>query len=252
VEASLANGKKIRLLIDTGSAGLFVVERAVAKGGLSRLSEETVFAGGASGRTESSRGLLAKLSIGDLEFTDALITTTKDEFDPHGRYHGVLGLNVFDGYRVTLDFKKKVLTLEPCAGEAEGVPYWDVNGQMLVRARAGERTDGMFLLDTGAVRSMVGRSMVDSLPGALVDQPAVVRTYGGNVASAATVRGVTLRCLGLASDGGPVFTSDLTLRSRLGGVEVSGFIGMDLLDRTRIVVDTRAHRVGVVADAAKN
>ena len=252
IEASLANRKKIRLLIDTGSNGLFVALRAVAKGGLTRLSEETVFAGGDTGRTESSRGLLARLAIGELEFKDALITTTQDEFDPQGRYHGVLGLNVFDGYRVTLDFKKQRLILEPCEGDAAGAPYWDVNGQMLVRASAADGLDGMFLFDTGAVRSMVGRSMVEALPGARVDRPAVVRTYGGNVASAAAVRGVTIRFLGLESDGGPVYTSDLTLRSRLGGVEVSGFLGMDLLGRTRIVVDTRAHRVDVVAGAAKN
>jgi hypothetical protein len=48
-----------------------------------------------------------------------------------------------------------------------------------------------------------------------------------------------------------VFTSDLTQRSRLGGVEVSGFLGMDLFDRTTIVVDTRARRLAVVADASK-
>ena len=31
---------------------------------------------------------------------------------------------------------------------------------------------------------------------------------------------------------------DLDQRSRLGGVEVSGFLGLDILDRTRIVIDT--------------
>ena len=39
----------------------------------------------------------------------------------------------------------------------------------------------------------------------------------------------------------------MTQRSRLGGVEVSGFLGMDLLDKTTIVVDTRARKVAVVA-----
>jgi hypothetical protein len=44
-----------------------------------------------------------------------------------------------------------------------------------------------------------------------------------------------------------MYTSDLTQRSRLGGVEISGFLGMDLLDRTTIVIDTRARKIAVVA-----
>ena len=49
-----------------------------------------------------------------------------------------------------------------------------------------------------------------------------------------------------------MYTSDLTQRSRLGGVEISGFLGMDLLDGTTIVVDTRARRVAVVAAPKKD
>jgi tetratricopeptide (TPR) repeat protein len=252
VEATLANRKKIRLLLDTGSTGLFVVDRAVKKGGFTRLSEETVFAGGDTGRTASTRGLLAKFSLGELEFEDALVTTTNVEFDPQGRIHGVLGLNVFSGYRVTLDLKKGRLVLAPSGDDLAGAPYWDVSGQMLVRASAAPGCSGLFLMDTGAVRSMIGRVLADTVPGAQVETAAAVRTYGGNVAGASSVRGVTLRFLDVQSDGGRVYTSDLTQRSRLGGVEVSGFLGMDLLDKTQIVVDTRTRRVAVVSAAARN
>jgi len=247
IEAALANKKKIRLLLDTGSTGLFVVERAVKKGGFTRLSEETVFAGGGTGRASSSRGLLTKFAVGGLEFSDALITTTKDEFDPQGRIHGVLGLNVFSGYRVTLDFVKGRLILTPPADDAAGAPYWDVAGQLLVQASAVPRPDGLFLFDTGAARSMVARSFVEGVPGARIESAAGVRTYGGNVAGASTVRGVKLRFLAIEGGGSPVYTSDMTQRSRLGGVEVSGFLGMDLLGGTTIVIDTRARKVAVTA-----
>ena len=250
VEASLANGKKIRLLLDTGSTGLFVVERAVKKGGFTPLSEEIVFAGGGTGRTKSSRGLLATVALGGLAFADALITTTSDEFDPQGRIHGVLGINVFSGYRVTMDLRKGRLILDPCGDNPAGAPYWDVSGQMLVRAAAAPDHEGLFLFDTGATRSMLARSFAGTVPGAQITSDASVRTYGGHVAGASSVRGVTLKFLGLAGDGGPVFTSDLTQRSRLGGVEVSGFLGMDLLDGKTIVVDTRARRVAILAPAA--
>jgi hypothetical protein len=77
-----------------------------------------------------------------------------------------------------------------------------------------------------------------------------VRTYGGNVAGATVVRGVSLRFLGLVGGTGTVHASDLTQRSRLGGVEVAGFLGMDVLDGSRIVVDTGARRVNVTPRAS--
>jgi hypothetical protein len=123
---------------------------------------------------------------------------------------------------------------------------------MLVRAAAGAGREGLFLFDTGAARSMIGRTFADSVPAAQVERAATVRTYGGNVAGASSVRGIKLTFLDLEGDGAPVFTSDLTQRSRLGGVEVSGFLGMDLLNGAKIVVDTRAHRVAVSAAPAKD
>ena len=252
VEASIANGKKIRLLLDTGSTGLFVVERAVKKGGLTPLSDETVFAGGGTGRTTSSRGLLAKLALGGLEFADALVTTTRDEFDPQGRIHGVLGLNVFSGYRVTMNLVNGKLLLAPCGDEAFGARYWDVGGQMLVNASAVAGPEGLFLFDTGATRSMVARSFVDRVEGAQVDRSATVHTYGGNVGGASSVRGVKLRFLDVEGRGSAIYASDLTQRSRLGGVEVSGFLGMDLMDGMTIVVDTRTRRVAVASPPSKH
>ena len=245
LEATLANRKKIRLLLDTGSTGLFVVERAVKKGGLTALSEETVFAGGGAGRASSNRGLLQKLAIGGVEFADALVTTTRDEFDPQGRIHGVLGLNVFSGYRVEMDLAKGRLALTRCGGETGGAPYWDVGGQMLVHASAADGVSGLFLFDTGATRSMFARAFAEAVPGAQIASAAAVRTFGGNVAGASSVRGVKLCFLDLEGSGGPAYTADLTQRSRLGGVEVSGFLGMDMLDGTTIVVDTCAQRVAV-------
>jgi hypothetical protein len=114
----------------------------------------------------------------------------------------VLGLNVFSGYRVTLDLAKGRLILEPCSASPAGVPYWDVAGQMLVSASATTGPGGLFLFDTGATRSMIA-SRTSTVSGAAVEGAAGVRTYGGNVAGAATVRGVRLRFLDLESAAAP-------------------------------------------------
>jgi hypothetical protein len=252
VEARLKGNKKIRLLLDTGSTGLFVVERAVKKAGLSPLAEETVFAGGGSGRTRSHRGLLETLAIGDLVFHDALVTTTTDEFDPQGRIHGVLGIAALSGYLVTLDLDHGRLVLEPPPAEPSGEPYWNVGGQMLVRAAA-ERApdDGLFLFDTGATRSMISTSYAGTIAGTSETSPAAVRTYGGNVPGASAVSNVSLRFAGLPLATETVNRSDLTQRSRLGGVEIAGFLGLDALDGTVITIDTTRQRVRVVPKARR-
>src|SRR5262249_53098947 len=89
IEITVAQGKPIRVLLDTGSTGLFLVERIAAKAGLTFLAEETTFGGGGEGRHPNKTGLLASVGVGDLRFTDALVTTTTQEIEPTGRYHGL-------------------------------------------------------------------------------------------------------------------------------------------------------------------
>jgi len=247
----LAEKKKVRLLLDSGSSGVFVVERAVKKAGYAPLSEETVFAGGGEGRAASVRGVISRVAFGGVVFSDALVTTTQDEFDSQGRIHGVLGLSVFSGYRITIDLAAGRLVLETADDTPSGSPYWNVEGQMLVRVRAGDGADGLFLFDTGAFRSMIDTGFAATVPGAKLGAPAGVRTYGGNVADAQVASGIPLSFQSLPRASGPFNASSLSKRSRLGGVEVSGFLGMDLLAACTIVVDTRSQRVEVTPAARR-
>lgn len=240
VEATLAGGKRLRLLVDTGSTGLFLVERAARRGVFEPLAVETAFGGGGRGRHATRNGLLRSLSFGGLEFADVLVKTTTEEIEPTGRYLGVVGLDAFRGYRVTLDLSRSRLVLESAGAVESGEPYWSVEGQMLVQADwvAGGR--GLFLLDTGASRSHVASWVAERTAGVQVGGSASVRGYGGAVEGARIATGVGLRYQGLPALATPVTVSDLSLRSRLGGVEVAGYLGLDLLDGTRIRIDTRS------------
>lgn len=245
IDATLPNGKRARLLLDTGSTGLFVVWRKVKKAGYTALSDLTVFAGGGKGRTKSARGILPSIDFGGVSFKDALVTTTKNEFDRQGRFHGVVGLSVFAGYRATIDLARGRLVLDKIDGGSNGEPYWNVSGQLLVRARAEGAPAGLFLLDTGATISNVDKDYAKGIPGAEVFSGASIRTYGGIIPDASYLRGVTLTFGGLATSGQLVHGVDLSQRSRLGGVAVAGYLGMDLLDGKVLVVDTSAHRVSL-------
>ena len=237
--------KPIRLLLDTGSPGLFLTERIALKSGFRSLAEEVSFGGGGDRRHASTSGLLPSLDFGDLKFTDALITTTSSEVETTGRFHGLVGLSVFEGYQVTLDLPRKRIVLEPPPAEPAGQRYWLFAGQMLVEASASDGSRGLFLLDTGATQSLVSLPFAGSVEGARLGGPTTVRGYGGRLEGVRIVRGVELRFQGACSEGRPIAAADLSLRGRLGGIEISGFLGLDLLGGHRIVIDTVHQRVSV-------
>lgn len=250
IEAELpGRGKPVRLLLDSGSPGLFVIERVARKRGFEPLSELTVFGGGGKGRHETSRGFFPAFTLGPLAFRDALASAARQELDPQGRYHGLVGLSVFNGYRVTLDLAERRLTLASDPGVLEGgAPYYSVDGQMLVEVATRGGEDGLFLFDTGSTNTLVADSLVERIAsaesGASVELPA----YGGTRSGARTLRGVEI-----VFQGRPVATPalrqvDLSLRSRVSGVEISGFLGLDALDGKRIEIDT-LRRTLLVRDA---
>lgn len=236
--------KPVPLLLDTGSPGLFVIQRVARKRGLDPVAVQSQFGGGGDQRHSSTRGLFATAAIGDLRFRDALASSNKQEMDPTGRFHGVIGLAVFNGYRVTLDLEDDKLLLDPPAEIEGGDPYWTVEGQWLVEGRIGGEA-GLLLFDTGATYSIVDQATVERLPGARLSQPVTVHGFGGRIGGARRVQGIEIAFQSLASGTGPMSAIDLSGRSRLGGVQLSGFIGLDLLDGKRIVIDTVNRRLAV-------
>lgn len=247
VEARVKDGKRLKLLLDTGASGLFAVERVLSKGGFAPLAADTVYGGGGSGSAASKRGLLAEIEFGGLKFRDALVSASSEEIHRSGAFHGVVGLSVFSGYRITLDLERGRLILDrsetPAPGES--ARYWVVSGQMLVEARSESGETALMVLDTGASRSVLSKEFARSLPEAKVGGSAVARGYAGPHADAQTVKGVRLEFLGLEDRGEAKTAVDFAQRCRIGGVELSGLLGMDLLDGNVLVIDPGAHRVSV-------
>jgi len=246
IEARLPGRKRpVRLLLDSGSPGLVLLERIAVKGHYDRLAEETSFGGGGSQRHRVTRGLLPAIEFGELRFRDALVTTTRYEIEPYGRYQGVIGLSVFDGYTLTIEPAERKLLLRLEDREAgAGSPYWDIAGQMLVEATVAGRPE-LFLFDTGASRTIVAEGLVARLESIREQGRTPLLGFGGAREGARAVGGIELGFQGLANEGEPLAATDLGLRSRLSGVEISGFLGLDLIGRHRIVVDTRSRTVRV-------
>lgn len=237
--------RPIRLLFDTGSPGLFLIHNVARKRGLEPLSEETTFGGGGSGRHRSGRGLVPSFELGGLTYADVLVTTTEDAIDDLGRYKGLLGTTGLDGYRIVVDLDRGRLSLAPPPETPEpgGAPYWTVAGQLLIRAEAVGGPEGLFLLDTGATRTLLDLDFARRIGEADVGGRTRVRSYGGLRDDARIVEDAVLRFAGHETDRGKRNAVDLTQRSRLGGVQISGFLGLDLWNGKVVVIDTVHRRV---------
>jgi hypothetical protein len=238
-------GKPVWLLLDSGSPGLFVIERIARKRGFAPLAEVTVFGGGGDGKHATRRGFFSSFAAGDLEFSDALASVAKQEIDPQGRFHGLVGLSIFGGYVVTLDLDGNRMMLDREGGGAEGVTYYTVGGQMLVRAETTHARSGMFLFDTGSTSTLVADSLLEDVDSAKVGGPVQLPAYGGLRRGSRTLDGIGVLFQGVSTGDRELRAIDLSLRSQVGGVEISGFLGLDLLDGKKVVIDTRRRTVAV-------
>lgn len=240
-------GKAVGVLFDTGSPALYLTEKVSKKRGIEPLAEETTFGGGGDGRHRSERGRFDRFRIGEANFRSALAYTTPRAVDPGKRFKGLIGVSPFRGYRVVIDLADHRLRLEPAPAEPEpgGVPYWTVSGQLLVGVEAVGGPTGLFLLDTGATRTMVDVAFARAVPGVVEGGATRVRGYGGIRKGVIRAEGLDLRFQGVGNAGRSVNLADMTYRSRLCGVQISGFLGLDVLDGARITVDTVHRRVYV-------
>lgn len=233
--------KPVVLQLDTGSPGLYVTPRIAARRGMTPLARETAFGGGGDGRHRADRGVVSRFDVGGLAFRDVLLATSPGSLSG---IRGLVGLGPFDGYRVEIDLATNRLraSLAPERPEPGGEPYWSFGGQIVVRVTAGSDAAGLFLLDTGATRSLVDLVFAEQARARVAGRSRVVG-FGGARSEARVVDRLILRFAGAATDGRPLNGVDLSMRSRLTGVEVSGFLGLDALDGRRIVFDTRHRRV---------
>lgn len=231
-------------LLDSGSPGVFLARYLRKKVDHEALSEETAFGGGGSGRQGIVTARLKKLSLGELAWTDAQVSFSSGDLSGERLYDAIVGFNLFHGYRVTIDPRAGVLTLtEKPAKEppADAARFWRFAGQWLVEVEAGGAT-GAMIFDTGASATVLATHFAKRA-GTAVRGSSRVRGFGGEHAGAGRAGPLTLHTLGGTSKLPGPATVDLSLRSRLGGVEVVGFLGWDVLGSDPWVIDTKTQTI---------
>jgi tetratricopeptide (TPR) repeat protein len=104
------NGKKSKLLLDTGASGLLINRSLAEKAGVTKLAESDIGGIGDKGRESGYRALADSLKIGELEFRNCTVEVI-DKRSIIGD-EGLIGADVFSSFLVDIDFPDEKLHLK--------------------------------------------------------------------------------------------------------------------------------------------
>ncbi len=229
--------------IDTGATQTVLSQKLAADLGLAPITTTIMHGIGGSGKIESKMYRLDEIAIGDMKvrnvpagtFADPLLSQLAD---------GILGTAMLSDFIITINYPKNQMELsrKKTAADAssETLPAWYFSNLLLVPLEVnGNR--GNFIVDTGAVTTVLSHSMASKLgvnertPGARVDLGIV--GVGGFEAVVLQVPNVTIKTPNRSEQFAQVVSIDLKQISKMLGTEVSGVVGYDFLQDYQLTLD---------------
>jgi hypothetical protein len=105
------NGKKGKLLLDTGAGGITIDQVLARKAGIEKISNSEVSGIGDKGRSSGYLGIAKQITVGGLEFHNCMVTVIAKRSVAGDE--GLVGADLFHHFLVELDFPKEMLRLSP-------------------------------------------------------------------------------------------------------------------------------------------
>ena len=111
------NGRKSKLVVDTGTSGMIVSRDVAEAAGMKRISDLRMGGLGDAGQQHGYIEVADRIRIGDLEFQDCLVRVTETAtFNGKNALQGqdgLIGTDVFGAYQIDVDFPGEKLRLSP-------------------------------------------------------------------------------------------------------------------------------------------
>jgi predicted aspartyl protease len=107
------NDHDARLQIDTGAGGLVLSRATADHAGLKQYSENEVSGIGSQGNRSAYTAFADDIKIGPLEFKDCAVEVLDKGHAIPGNGDGLIGMDVFSRFVVTLDYPERKLLLSP-------------------------------------------------------------------------------------------------------------------------------------------
>ncbi len=249
----LVNGKPARLVLDTGAAGIVLSHPAAERVGLTRVTDATVRGIGDNAKlTGGYRAIAERFGIGVVEYRDAVISVADQSFV--GIEDGLIGSNVLGEFLITLDFAGGKLRLDPLPGYHPGDEFQDrtVSPQMesatrvfrfghllLVPARVGTASNRLFVLDTGAASTLISYELAAAVSNLNRDDKTALRGLNGRVGDVYQTGNLALEFAGFEQKNLGMTAFDTWELSHRLGTEISGFLGLPVLNLFTLTIDYR-------------
>jgi predicted aspartyl protease len=248
------NGRKLRLLVDTGANGILIKRRVAEAAGVAKLSDTTFRGLGNNTKLPGGyHGIADRVRIGNVEFRDAVIRVMDQDL-PTGE-DGLIGTNVFSDFLVTLDFAAGKLRLNPLPGYHPGddeqqdgsIPpemrnftrVFQFGHMLLLPTRVSNSREGLFIIDTGSARTLISYDTAAEVGKINPDERVRLSGINGRVADVYQTGNLFLEFAGFRQKSVGMTAFDMWEQSRNLGTEVSGLLGLPLLDLFTLTIDYR-------------
>jgi predicted aspartyl protease len=265
------NGQKSKLVVDTGASGLYINSSLAKRAGLKPLTRTQVGGIGDNGPQGGYVTVADSITIGGLEFKNCLVEVS-DRRNVVGD-DGLIGMDVFSRFAVTLDFPWRKLTLGPLPpypGVAAAPVELNTEGQaqqgismngphdryvapemkdwmriyrsghdLIVPGTVNGKEMGLFVIDTGAQMSSLTPKAASAVTKIHGDDESSIRGVAGAVKKLYYANDVAVRFGNLQQKHGRMTVFDLSGVSQGVGTEISGMLGRDTLGVLVIHIDYR-------------
>jgi len=204
---------------------------------------------GGGGRVESKLFKLNELTLADLKlknlplgtFNDPLVSQIAD---------GILGTAVLSDFIITVDYAENCLEFSKKTrldDSTEVLPARYFSNLLLIPIELNDGLHGNFIVDTGAVTTVLSRTMAAKL-GVTQDTPDAevdvgLAGVGGLEGVVLRVPEITLKTKKHSATFPRLVAIDFQGISRMIGTEISGIVGNDFLSRFRITLDYKTAEV---------
>jgi predicted aspartyl protease len=241
------NGKgPYEFAIDTGATQTVISEKLANELGLEIITSTTVFGIGGTGKVETKLYKMRELTVSDVKVKNTPVGTFNDPLISQFA-DGILATSIFSDFAIIVDYpgSQLMLSRKRKAAEpgAEVLPVWYFSNLVLLPLEVNGK-HGNFIVDTGAVTTVLSHSMAAQLgvdektPGAKVELG--IAGVGGFEGVVLKVPNVTFKTLKNVEAFPDVVSIDLKRISKIIGTEVSGILGYDFFSHYKLTLDYNA------------
>jgi tetratricopeptide (TPR) repeat protein len=257
------------LMLDSDAGGILVSSKIAEKAGLSKIADSLVHDVGDAGPAKGYLAFAEKLKIGDLEFENCYVEVINNRKALED--DGLIGTNVFENYLIDLNFPEEKLRLsqlpsypnelrvqpslnsEPNTTShlhnnwtppefADFEKVYRFGHMLLLPLDLNKAPAHLFLLDTGAFDNSVSPAAAKEASKISTDSDIRVKGLIEEVKTGFTT-GNMLVTFGHFQQRGDLIAFDMTGISNSVGTEVSGTLGLAMLEHLEIKLDYRDNLV---------